>query len=131
MGEEWRDCVVTLIDVIGVKKLKQVGEASKLMLGIHALVVQHKPSLSSVVHAYVWNDSALLLSYVNKQNASFETALREAETLKRRIDNIAPSYAISVKGKSFPSQLPNGSDCGVTVISASSWAMANCFEIEA
>lgn len=135
MGREWRDCIVTMIDLVGIKKSAQLGTTgSSLMRRLHNLVVQElKIGLPSVAHAYTWNDSVLLLSYLDTENSSFEAALRDADKLKMRIDCLRPSYAIAVKGQTFPqihqsatvSQTPR-----FTIIEASSWAMANCFEIE-
>ena len=133
MEQEWRDCIVTLIDVIGVKQHTQHGAGSSLMRKLHALVIRSKSDLPAVAHAYAWNDSVLLLSYVDRQNASFEAAIRDADKLKRQIDKVAKSYAIAVKGLAFPSAQSGDKTAhasGVTVIEASSWAMANCFEIE-
>jgi hypothetical protein len=54
--------------------------------------------------------------------------MRDAERLKRQIDKLAPSYAIAIKGKAFPPVL-DGENApaapNVTLIAASSWAMAN------
>ena len=133
MGKEYRDCIVTLIDLIGVEKLAQSGEASKLMREFHKLVTQEKGNLSAIDHAYVWNDSALLLSYVDDHNASYEAAMRDANKLKRRVDTVRNSYAIAVKGQAFPPVRGRGKAAnasGVIFIRASSWAMANCFKIE-
>lgn len=132
MRQDWRDCIVTLIDMAGVKKRAERGAGSALMLRLHALVARETEALQSVARTYVWNDSALLLSYVDETAVSFELAMRDAERLKRCIDGLAPSYAIAVKGQAFPPPEGNGQlrTSRVTVIEASSWAMANCFEIE-
>jgi hypothetical protein len=132
MGQDWRDCIVTMIDIVGVKERAQDG-ASALMRQLHTLVAQEMGFLQSVAHAYVWNDSVLLLSYVNETDASFESAIRDAEQLKRQIDALGASYAIAVKGRAFPPEPAENSPVQTsrtTVIEASSWAMANCFEIE-
>jgi hypothetical protein len=133
MGQRWRDCIVTVIDMVGVKKRARDGNASTAMRRLHALVTREMGALQSVAHAYVWNDSVLLLSYVNEGDASFQSAIRDAEKLKRRIDDLAGSYAIAVKGRAFPLTQGGHSPARtsrVTVIEASSWAMANCFEVE-
>jgi hypothetical protein len=133
MGQPWRDCIVTLIDLVGIRKLTQRGDASKLMRELHKLVLQEKNALRSVTHAYAWNDSVLLMCYVDGHDASFEEAIRDADRLKHRVDQLANSYAIAVKGQTFPpvrGGYKAGKVPGVTVIRASSWAMANCFEIE-
>jgi hypothetical protein len=133
MGKDWQDCIVTLIDLVGVKARAQQGIASKLMLKFHNIVVKERGSLNATAHAYVWNDSVLLLSYVNENSSSFESAMKDADKLKRRVDTIERSYAIAVKGQTFPPVSDSATHVkspSVTVIRASSWAMANVFEIE-
>lgn len=132
MGKEWRDSIVILIDLIGVKKSSQSGLASHLMLTFHDLIAREVGHLPSINHAYVWNDSVILLGYVDRPNATFQSVMLDADNLKRQIDQITKSYAVAVKGQTFPqhkTKTKNGH--GLTVIKASSWAMANCFEIEA
>ena len=132
MGAEWRDCIVTVLDLTGIKARAGTGEGSSLMRRLQALVQQEAPALRSVAHAYAWNDSVLLLSYVTKHNKSFEAAVRDAERLKRKVDAIRKSYAVAVKGRTFPVAHAAGgvsaASC-VTLIEASSWAMANALEI--
>ena len=119
-----------MIDIVGVKKRAQNGHASTLMRRFHALVTGEIGTLQSVARAYAWNDSVLLLSYVNNGSASFESAIRDAEKLKRQIDGLVASYAIAIKGRAFPYATYPSRKSGVTIIEASSWAMANCFEVE-
>jgi hypothetical protein len=38
MGKEWRDFIVTLIDLFDVKKLSQSGIASQIMRSFHTLI---------------------------------------------------------------------------------------------
>src|SRR5580700_6379769 len=102
MGKDWQDCIVTLIDLQGVKAMAEQGIASKLMLKFHNIVIKERDSLNITAHAYVWNDSVLLLSYVNEDDSSFESAMKDADKLKRRVDVIVRSYAIAVKGQTFP-----------------------------
>jgi len=126
----WRDCIVVLVDLIGVKKRAFEGDASatSLMRSFHQLVYREMAtSLGEIDHAYVWNDSVLLLAHVS-EGKGYERVMRAADNLKRRVDTVAPSYAIAVKGKTFPAAIQGAR---VTVITASSFAMANCFEIEA
>jgi hypothetical protein len=132
MGKDWQDCIVTLIDLVGIKAKTQQGIASSLMLEFHNIVTKERSNLNVTAHAYVWNDSVLLLSYVNENSSSFEGAMKDADKLKRRVDTIEPSYAIAVKGQTFPpvSAATRAKSPSVTVIRASSWAMANVFEIE-
>jgi hypothetical protein len=133
MRKEWRDCIVVLVDLVDVEKFSQQHEASKLMRRFHHLVNEGMFTLLSIDHAYVWNDSALLLSYVDGQKSSFEAVIRDVDRLKRRVDKMRKSYAIAVKGQAFPTirTCKKGArPSRVTFVKASSWAMANCFKIE-
>jgi len=129
----WRDCIVVLMDLIGIKTrvLKGDSAASTLMRSFHELV-RHEMTggFGALHHAYVWNDSVLLLAYVDSRASVCEKAMRAAEDLKRKVDVVAPSYAVAVQGQAFPSH-SGFKNNRVTVIKASSYAMANCFEIEA
>lgn len=136
---DWQDCVVILIDIPDIKKLAQKGDSkgSSLMMEFHKLVqsqVNHK--LQNIEHAYVFNDSALLLSYGDGTPASFTAFLRDADRLKQQIDSlaknwaVAPAYGIAVKGKAFPSNEQSSAGKRVIVLRTSSYAMANCFLIE-
>src|SRR5712671_2249344 len=90
--------------------------------------------LSSLEHAYVWNDAVLLLAYVNGDSDTTERIMRDAARLKQRVGTIKQCYAIAVKGQSFPTnEGPNRRErvhARVTVLRASSYAMANRFQIE-
>jgi hypothetical protein len=129
----WRDCIIVLMDLIGLRRRALEGDsaASALMRSFHKVIRQEMADgLHGLDHAYVWNDSVLLLAYVGDRRQAHESAIHAADTLKRKIDAIAPSYAIAVKGRAFPSTA-GSDDARVTFIKASSYAMANCFEIEA
>lgn len=136
---KWRDCVVIYIDLVDVKK-RASGSKSKgssLMRAFHALVASEmKSGLLSLDHAYVWNDSALLLGYVDGSPRAYEACLRDAETLKRKVEQSTKSYAIAVKGQTFPQSPEAMAESGtskagrVTILRTSSYAMGNCFEIE-
>jgi hypothetical protein len=129
----WNDCIVVLMDLIGIKRRALDGDstASVVMRSFHELVRRELAGgLDALNHAYVWNDSVLLLAYIDQRPETYELAIHSADQLKRKVDLVAPSYAIAVKGRTFPSDAsPHGSR--VTVIKASSYAMANCFEVEA
>ena len=43
MRRDWRDCIVTLIELAGVEKLAERGAGSALMLRLHALVASETP----------------------------------------------------------------------------------------
>ena len=120
------------MDLIGTRKLALDGNraASKKMRAFHKLVRREMTAgLRSLDHAYLWNDSVLLLAYVNHRPHTYENALHSVDDLKRKVDLIARCYAIAVKGQVFPINIPPA-DARVTVIEASSYAMANCFRIE-
>ena len=134
MGIDWQDCIVTLFDLVDAKRGASTGEASKRMRQFHRLVVRELEdrSLPSIVHTYTWNDSALVVSKVDKSPSTFGQALRDLHRFKKAIDNLdtpCPSYAIAVKGQIFRSYQLRGNR-RVTILQASSWAMANCFSIE-
>lgn len=139
---QWRKCVVTLIDVIGIKQLALNGtsQATDLMRKLHTITENRmNHQMSAHAHAYIWNDSVLLLGYLEQVPA--RKLLEEADSLKKIIEHdIQKCYAISVKGQTFPEpNFPSGAIFNgqvaeqprSIVIKASSFAFANCFQIEA
>lgn len=135
----WQDCIVTLIDLIGIKKHAHHGDlkATTLMRHFHALVLKRIRDLPSIDHAYAWNDSVLLLAYLGTERNKKEVVLREIDAFKREIDILADSYAIAVQGQNFPEtpflargRRPRNTHERVTILRVSSYAMANCFAIE-
>lgn len=135
----WRPCIVVLIDVIGIKNLASEGTtaATDKMRSLHKLTNREMTNtMSSLSHAYLWNDSVLLIGHLDTANTC--NILRDASQLKDKVDKeIGSSYAICVKGESFPEEtctscIPrnNSIQPRSTVIQASSFALANCFEIE-
>ena len=133
MGANWCDCIVTYIDLVDATKDASIGVATRQMRQLHALVIKGLGGgvLSTVAQAYVWNDSVLVLSFVDEGKPhSYHTALRDICALKARIDELGTSYAIIVKGQPFPPTKGLAPDPRVTVLRTSSWAMANCFLIE-
>jgi hypothetical protein len=104
----WRDCILVLMDLIGVKKRALEGDsaASGSMQAFHQLVRREMSAgLNSLHHAYVWNDSVLLLAYADNQPIAYAKVMRAADELKRRVDGISPCYAIAVKGRAFHQHL--------------------------
>lgn len=143
MSGAWKDCVITVIDVIGIKHVANQGgsRATSKMRALHALV-QTSMNSSMNLHAqsYCWNDSVLLLGYWGGEPEEGRALLAEASWLKQKIDQkVGPSYAISIKGRAFPegkSMPPAVTDIGSShpkciVLRASSYAMANCYLVEA
>lgn len=139
MGADWQNCIVTLIDIVGVRAQAQNSIGSNIMLELHRTVsAEIQKNKYSFTHTYIYNDSVQILSYVNRKNDSFQTAMLDANRLKKRIDETQASsrksYAIAVKGQSFPNvhyESEKTETIPVTIIETSSWAMANCFKIEA
>jgi len=143
MSESWNNCIVTVIDVIGIKNAAKQGgsKASGLMRQLHSLAqTSMNLGMPKHAHSYCWNDSVLLLAFWSGQPEDARSILVEAGELKRRIDDqIGKSYAISVKGKAFPDEMPpqaavydganNHPRC--VTLKASSYAMANCYLVEA
>ncbi len=138
----WPDCVVVYMDLPSLRKLAEApsSDASTRMRQFHDLVRRELGSrhLQSLDHAYVWNDSALLLALVDGTSTQDRECLQDAERLKRSVDmwiqawSKKPSYAIAVKGQVFPPQggTRSGGAGRVTVLRTSSYAMGNCFLIE-
>jgi len=129
----WRDCIIVLMDLIGIKRRALMGDrrASKLMRAFHQLVRNEIDSgCRPVDQAYVWNDSVILLAYLDRRKGRYEKIMQAIDALKRKVDLLAPSYAIAVEGQTFPAY-PNLDTSRVVTIKASSYAMANCFKIEA
>ncbi len=131
----WKDCVVSLIDFIGVKKMAEGRKkrASRIMRKMHAeAVAQMHGGLPLHAHAYIWNDSILLLAFLDQVHRP-EPIMREVDGLKRKLAHLGKSYAISIKGQVFPdlaASISNECSGRATVIKASSFAMANCFRVE-
>jgi len=139
---QWRNCIVTLIDVIGIKQLALNGtsQATDLMRKLQSITESRMNyGMKAHAHAYMWNDSVLLLGYLDQATA--RSLLEEADSLKRAIEQgVNKCYAISVKGQTFPEPgFPSGAVFNgqiaeqprSIVIKASSFAFANCFQIEA
>ena len=127
----WRNCVVALIDLAGTKRetAKGDGRGSTLMRKFHKLVVGALRERNHIEDAYVWNDSVLLLAYVTGGPEEYESLFQELDVLKQQIGALTKCYGIAVKGQAFPRDNPH-LPSHVTIIRASSYAMANCFAIE-
>jgi hypothetical protein len=133
----WPDCFVSCFDLIGIREMSAAGEsrASDLMRQLHILV-NKRINFDMPAHrnAYAWNDSAMFLSFP-QNDGDYETIMRELNTLKPLVDSICPSYAICIKGQVIPEPAcgfgteTNGQPRFV-FIKASSYAFANCFEVE-
>ena len=103
------------------------------MRRLHRTVrIAAEDDLEALDHIYAWNDSVLSVSVLRDGSRdAYEMALRDVSALKATVEGIASAYAIAVKGQAFPRRNGRGTDDGrVTVLHASSWAMANCLRIE-
>ena len=133
MGSGFQDCVVAVFDLVGIKGLAPDGDGSKQMRQLHDVVMHATAGnrFACIARAYTWNDSVLLLAYVDDHQHGYSCAMRDFYSLKGRIDEVAESYGVVVKGRSFPS--PQGSTTSqngrFVFIEASSYAMANCMDI--
>ena len=141
----WTRSILTYIDLIGVKDSAMApdGRATDLMRRMHTLVsgkVSH--GMPNHDHCYIWNDSVLLLAYLDltpKGKKHEADVIKEADALKKDIDQICESYAIAVKGLVFPDEAIDHIDVfqrqiadqpRVIKLKTSSYAMGNCFLIE-
>src|SRR5580704_2372254 len=126
--KSWRDCIVIYFDLVGTKKLAAAPPSGSVaMRSLHALVSKAVSNgFKAIDHVYLWNDSVLLFAYVD--NKSYGRVMRAADDLKRVVDGHIPCYAIAAKGQAFPAlDLSLASSERITVLQASSFAMANCF----
>ena len=127
----WPPCIVTMFDMVGTKSKSKNGVASSLMRKMHGFAIRAiNNDLPYHDHGYVWNDSVLLLSH--KTTASDrQHVIQELIDFKSNMEKFCGQkfYAICVKGKTFPNH--NIEKNGRAIfLRTSSWAMANCFEIE-
>jgi len=136
----WQDCVVSYFDMIGIRtRINSANSAaSDLMRTFHCLVRNSIfNDMPTHDHAYVWNDSAAFLAFP-QSDGDYETIMRELNALKPKLDSICPSYAVCVKGQAMPEPVCRYGDEAeeqqeqprFVFLKASSYAFANCFEIE-
>ena len=140
-SSDWPPCIVTAFDLVGTKSRAASGRGSSKMIEMRSFAVAKvNNGLPLHSHAYIWNDSVLLLSYETKPTQRRRELLAELEDFKTALEQRcgARTYAISVKGLAFPQddiaapvfqgQIAN--QPRAVVLKTSSWAMANCFVIE-
>lgn len=136
MGSDWKDCITIIFDLPETRDRAFAGQGSSIMRDLHQVVAQAMVNTSrflSVHRAYAWNDSVLLLAYVDRGEWQYEPALRDAAELKPEIDavggryRVGKSYAVAVKGQVFPApeKVEESSDGRFVFIEASGYAMAN------
>ncbi len=129
------DCIVSLIDMIGVRDLLDRGDrkAVTTMRRMHAAVIRAAAHFDLKTEICFWNDSVLIHSLVNESDTSYASAMCPLVEMKAAIDAVRPSYCICVKGQSFPSPdelSKRKSDARLVYLSASSLAFTNCFDVE-
>lgn len=76
MSSDWSPCIVTMLDLAGTKSLAPSGKGSSALISMHRQAVakiNHGLPLTS--HGYVWNDSVLLLSYMNEPGWTYQDFL--------------------------------------------------------
>lgn len=133
----WEDCIVSYFDLIDVSKMIELGnsKATDLMRQLHILVYKSiNLDMPAHRHAYAWNDSAMFLAFP-RNDGDYETIMRELNTVKPRIDEICPSYAICVKGQAIPEpSCAYGTEVEgqpkFIFLKASGYAFKNCFTVE-
>jgi len=134
-------CVVTYMDLIGVKKLitDNSRNAVQIMQNFHQVVYdQINEQMDKHQHAYSWNDSVIIVANIDKNCIDLTPIMKQADNLKKKIDNICKCYAISVKGMTFSEPLfYSGHQFEGQIhqpkfvfLKASSYAFSNCFAIE-
>jgi len=137
----WPPCIVTVLDIAGIKSNAFTGKGSEIMLRVHGYAVDKiNHGLPLHRNGYVWNDSILLLTYNTETALIRRTVLEELDDFKSSLELACgvSTYAISVMGRAFPEVEGVGASLDspalgqhrAIVIKASSWAMANCFLIE-
>lgn len=140
MGTDLTDCVVTVLDLVGVKnRAPDKGAGSATMRKLHRVVkaAMESDAFCSVRRAYTWNDSVLLLAYLGGDKEYCKRILCDANEFKRKIDDeVGESFAVAVMGQSFPTpthtsatQASGTQERRFVYIESSSYAMANCLEI--
>lgn len=143
---EWKNAIITYIDLIGIKSAADESNSrgTDVMRRMHSLVEGRMSNgMPNHEHCYVWNDSVLLLSYLDSPYRKVDETeiIREADDLKKEIDRqCTSSYAIAVKGQVFPYEAhlhapafqgTISDQSRVVRLKVSSYAMGNCFLIEA
>lgn len=139
--DNMRRCVLTFLDLIGMRDLiaNDRHQASAAMERLDGVCYGRcLDQLKHHDHLYAWNDSVLLLSYLEPlpQPRALGDVLREVSDIKEAIDAACgmPSYAIVMKGMTFqPNALELRADAhygsahlpAYHYIRASSMALAN------
>jgi hypothetical protein len=134
--------IITYIDLIDISRQLENNntvQAINLMLEMHKLIyAAGSCKMPRHRHIYFWNDSTMLYAEV-KGDQDYEPIMKEANGLKRAIDQICSSYAISLVGNTFPEPFPwagyeyaagDMSQPKTVFLRPSGLTFANCFVIE-
>jgi hypothetical protein len=139
--ENMRRCVVILLDLVGMKGLladdNKRRQAIDAMEALDRVCNDFSRNRQHIDHVYCWNDSVLLLAYLQSYDADLSALAIEVSRFKESVDTQCHrnSFIAMVKGKSF---MPNDLQFRVPVpregsqdpvyhyLLASSMAFANC-----
>jgi hypothetical protein len=131
---DFRDCVVSLIDLNNVGRIlsRRSKKGVRIMRRLHRLVNRRAHTLTAHEEVCFWQDSVLLLAFVDGTPGSFCRAMDDVGHLKEAIEGLHPCHAVCVKGQAFPAPPTRSRNTNPRVIylSASSLAFSNCFKIE-
>jgi len=132
--ERYRDCILSFLDLDDIKKIlrRKSSAGIRILRDFHKLVAARAPKLAAHDEICFWQDSVLLVAYVDATTDAYTGVMSEVKVLKEAIDTILPSHAVCVKGRTFPYKDIQSSQTRPRVIylSASSLAFSNCFHIE-
>src|SRR5258707_15280944 len=106
MGADFEDALIAYVDLIGTIKKVEDSEATVLMREMHSDVREalgDTHALPAITHAYVWNDSMLLVMRA-PESVMYSGALQDVAALRSRLR--VPSYAILAKGQILPPLTP-------------------------
>lgn len=129
---ELQPCILSYFDFIGVRKLAKEGKTAALMSKVSRFVDAYvNMELVYQDHGYIWNDSIMLLSYQTSPK-SRRPLLRELNTFREKLHKhvCMDLFGIVVSGMTFSINDSLKIHPKFTILKTSSWAMANCFEIE-
>lgn len=145
-----RPCIVGFLDINGIRLDIQQNKPT---------AIQAMDSLERTAYGYasqdqgwydglyVWNDSALVVTYLDVYGRTVLSTFRSLHEFKAKLsqslglkrDNNVSIYAICVKGMAFVPELDGvranipaagSTESKYVYVRASSMALANCFEIE-
>ena len=89
-------CIVTLIDMIGIRSLLDLGDPAAVatMRQMHSTIMKSADGFAQGTEICFWNDSVLIYSPVEESDSSFVSAMRPIAVLKAAIESVRDSIAI-------------------------------------